>query len=89
MSTLLRALPNSLWWVTVFFAVLAFFTQVAIMVGRSGAVAFWMLLVEFIVTIGILAVPIGLAWRGKQQHSIGYAIGALVVLLGFARIFFF
>ncbi|MCL4805967.1 MAG: hypothetical protein KJ046_16855, partial [Anaerolineae bacterium] len=47
MIALLRALPNLLWWVTVFFAVLAFFTQIAIMIGRSGAVALWMLLVEF------------------------------------------
>ena len=89
MANFVRALPNSLWWVTVFFAVLAFFTQIAIMIGRSGVVAFWMLMAEFVVTLAILAVPIGLAWRGKQQQSLGYAIGALVVLLGFARIFFF
>lgn len=89
MGTFLRALPNSLWWVTVFFAVLACFTQIAILVGRSGAMAFGMLLAEFIVTLAILAVPVGLAWRGKQTQSLGYALGALVVLLGFARIFFF
>ena len=88
MMALLRALPNALWWVTVFFATLAFFTQLAIMIGRSGAVALWMLLVEFIVTLAILALPVALAWRARQRQSLWYAAGALVLLIAFARIFF-
>lgn len=88
MLALIRALPNALWWVTVFFAILAFFTQIAIAIGRSGTVAFWMLLVEFCITIAILALPVALAWRGRQQQSLWYATGALVLLVAFARIFF-
>lgn len=89
MLAVIRALPNMLWWVTLFFAVLAFFTQVAIMVGRSGSVAIWLLLAEFCVTLALLGLPLWLAWRGRQQQSLWYALGALVILVAFARIFFF
>ena len=88
MRKLLRVLPNTLWWAVVFFAVLAFFTQIAIMVGRFGSVDLWMLLIEFCITIALLAVPVGLAWRGRETQSLWFAIGALVVLAAFARIFF-
>jgi len=88
MRKLLRALPNTLWWTVVFFAVLAFFTQIAIMFGRLGATELWTLLIEFCVTIALLAIPVGLAWRGRETQSVWFAIGALVVLAAFARIFF-
>lgn len=88
MRTLLRGLPNTLWWAVVFFAVLAVFTQIAILFGRFGSVDLWMLLIEFCVTIAILAIPVGLAWRGRETQSLWYSIGAVIVLAGFARIFF-
>ena len=71
MRNLLRALPNTLWWAVVFFAVLAFFTQIAIMVGRFGAVDLWMQLIEFCVTIALLAIPVGLLQAFDHAHAVG------------------
>lgn len=85
----LRTLPQQLWWVTVFFAVLALITQTAIAFARSGAVAWQMLLLEFILTIALLMIPVGIAWRGRQQNSLWYAAGGLFLLATMARIFFF
>lgn len=89
MMTFLRSLPEALWWTTLFFAVLAIFSQVAIAVARSGSVGIGQLLGEFVVTIALLAIPVGIAWRGRQQRSLWYALGALALLVAFARIFFF
>jgi hypothetical protein len=85
----LRSLPQSLWWVTLFFAVLAFFTQMAIAVVRSGGVAIEQLLAEFAFTLVLLALPVGIAWHGRQANSLWYAGGGLVLLATMARIFFF
>lgn len=84
----LRAIPNALWWVTVFFAVLALFTQLAIAVARSAAISWTQLLLEFALTTALLCIPVGLAWVGKQRQSLWYALGALIVLIAFARVFF-
>ena len=46
MMAFLRTLPNMLWWITLFLAVVAFFTQIGIAVARSGAVSVGMLLAE-------------------------------------------
>jgi hypothetical protein len=89
MITFLRSLPNTLWWVTLFLAIMAFFSQIAIAVARSGSVAMQSLLAEFSVTVVLLALPVGIAWRGKQQGSVWYAVVGLVLLAAFARIFFF
>jgi len=88
-SRMLRTLPTRLWWVTLFFAVLAFFTQMAIAVARSGVVAWELLLAEFTFTIVLLALPVGVAWKGKQENSLWYAGGGLFLLAVMARIFFF
>jgi hypothetical protein len=85
----LRTLPQRLWWVTLFFAVLAFFTQMAIAVARSGAVAWELLLAEFTFTVVLLALPVGIAWKGKQENSLWFAGGGLILLAVMARIFFF
>jgi len=89
MMTFLRALPNTLWWTTVFLAVLALFSQVAIAIGRSGTFAPQMLLVELVVTVALLALPVGIAWRGRRENSLWDAGGGLVLLLALGRIFFF
>jgi len=89
MVAFLRSLPNTLWWVTLFFAVLAFFTQIAIAVARSSTVSVTSLLLEFLATLLFLSLPLYIAWRGKQRGSLWYAVGALVLLVAFARIFFF
>ena len=87
--SMLRTLPHTLWNVTRFFAVLAFFTQMAIAVARSGAVAWELLLAEFTVTLALLALPVGIAWRGKQENSLWYAAGGLFLLAVMGRMFFF
>jgi hypothetical protein len=84
-----RTLPTTLWWATVFFAVLALCVQIAIAVGRSGAVARQQLLLELVVTLILLALPVGIAWRGKRDGSLWYAAGGLFLLLVMGRIFFF
>lgn len=84
----LRAIPNALWWVTVFFAVLALFTQLAISVARSAAISWTQLLLEFALTTALLCIPVALAWVGKQRQSLWYALAALIVLIAFARVFF-
>ena len=89
MRAFIRRLPDSLWLVTVFVAVLAFFTQIAISLARSGAVPGMQLVLEFILTAALLCIPIALAWIGKQRQIAWYSLGALVVLLAFARVFFF
>jgi hypothetical protein len=89
MRAFIRKLPNSLWNVTVFVVVLAFFTQIAISFARSGAVPGGQLIVEFILTAALLCIPVALAWLGKQRQIAWYSLGALVVLVAFARVFFF
>lgn len=89
MRALIRSLPNSLWNVTIFFAVIAFFTQIAIAFARSSAVPGMQLIVEFILTTALLCVPVALAWVGRQRQVAWYSLGALVVLVAFARVFFF
>jgi hypothetical protein len=88
MRAFVRKLPNSLWNVTIFFAVLAFFTQIAISFARSGAVSALQLIVEFVLTAALLCIPVALAWVGKQRQIAWYSLGALVVLVAFARVFF-
>lgn len=88
MMAFLRALPNMIWWITVFFAILAFFTQIAISLGRLGSSDALMLLAEFVVTLALLCLPVAIAWRGRQQGSLWYGVGALVILAAFARIYF-
>jgi hypothetical protein len=89
MIAFLRTLPNTLWWITLTLAIVAFFTQIAIAVARSGAVGVELLLAEFTFTVAFLALPVGIAWRGRQQGSLWYAVGGLFLLLVMARIFFF
>ena len=88
MAALLRAVPDAVWLVTRFFAVLAFFVQLAILLARSGSVPLRQLLLEFVVTIALLAVPVGIAWRARQERSLWYAAGALLLLAALGRIFF-
>ncbi len=61
MMAFLRTLPNTLWWITLFLAVVAFFTQIGIAVARSGAVSVELLLAEFVFTLVFLAIPLGIA----------------------------
>ena len=89
MMELIRSLPNTLWWITVFLATMAFFAQVAIAVARSGAVSLELLLLEFVVTLVLLALPLGIAWYGRERNSLWYSGGGLFLLLAMARIFFF
>jgi hypothetical protein len=89
MLAFLRSLPNTLWWITLSLAVVALFTQIAIAMARSGAVAVETLLAEFTFTLAFLALPVGIAWRGRQEGSLWYAAGALVLLGTMAKIFFF
>lgn len=89
MMAFLQTLPNTLWWITLFLAVVAFFTQIGIAVARSGAVSLELLLAEFIFTLVFLAIPIGIAWYGRQRNSIWYTGGGLFLLVAMARIFFF
>jgi hypothetical protein len=89
MRAFIRRLPDSLWNVTIFVVVLAFFTQIAISLARSGAVPGMQLVVEFVLTVALLCIPVALAWIGKQRQVAWYSLGALVVLLAFARVFFF
>jgi hypothetical protein len=89
MMAFLRSLPNTLWWITAFLAVVAVFTQIGIAVARSGAVPVGMLLAEFIFTLVFLAVPLGIGWYGRQRGSLWYTGGSLVLFIVMARIFFF
>jgi hypothetical protein len=89
MFAFLRTLPNTLWWVTLSFAGLALVTQLAIVVARSGSTSREQLLLEFALTVALLAFPVGIAWRGRQQGSLWYACGALVLLITMGKIFFF
>ena len=89
MMAFLRTLPNTLWWITLFLAVVAFFTQIGIAVARSGAVSGGLLLAEFVFTLIFLAIPISIAWYGRRKNSLWYAGGGLVLLMAMARIFFF
>jgi hypothetical protein len=89
MLAFLRTLPNTLWWITLFLAVVAFFTQVGIAVARSGAVSVNLLLSEFVFTLIFLSIPLAIAWYGRQRRSIWYTGGGLFLLLAMARIFFF
>jgi hypothetical protein len=89
MMAFLRTLPNTLWWITLSLAVVALLTQIAIALARSGAVGVEQLLAEFAFTLAFLAIPVGIAWRGRQEGSLWYAGGALVLLGALAKIFFF
>ena len=89
MMAFLRSLPNTLWGITAFLAVVAFFTQIGIAVARSGAVPVGRLLAEFIVTLAFLAVPLGIGWYGRQRGSLWYTGGSLFLFIVRARIFFF
>lgn len=83
-----RALPNTIWWITVFFAVMAVFTQIAISIGRLGSSDAFMLLAEFVVTVALLCLPVIIAWRGRRDGSLWYGLGALIILAAFWRIYF-
>ncbi|MBA2596083.1 MAG: hypothetical protein M3Q50_13945 [Chloroflexota bacterium] len=89
MMVFFRSLPNTLWWITLFLAVIAFFTQIGIAVARSGAVSLAQLLGEFVFTVVLLALPVAIAWYGRQRKSLWYAGGGLFLLVAMARIFFF
>ena len=89
MMAFLRTLPNTLWWITVFLAGVAFFTQVGVAVARSGAVSLELLLFEFVFTLVFLALPLGIAWYGRERNSLWYTGGGLFLLLAMWRIFFF
>ena len=89
MMVFLRTLPNTIWGITAFLAVVAFFTQIGIAVARSGAVSVGMLLTEFIFTLVFLAIPLGIGWYGRQRGSLWYTGGGLFLLVAMARIFFF
>ena len=84
MMAFLRTLPNTLWGITLFLAVVAFFTQIGIAVARSGAVSAGMLLAEFIFTLIFLAVPLGIGWYGRQRGSLWYTGGGLFLLVAMA-----
>ena len=70
MMAFLRTLPNTLWWITLFLAVVAFFTQIGIAVARSGAVSVGLLLAEFVFTLVFLAIPLGIGWYGRPRGSL-------------------
>ena len=89
MMAFLRTLPNTLWWITVVLAVVAFFTQVGIAVARSGAMSIELLLAEFVFTLAFLAIPLGIGWYGRERNSLWYTGGGLFLLLAMARNFFF
>ena len=89
MMAFLRSLPNTLWWITAFLGVVAFFTQIGIAVARSSAVSVGRLLAEFVFTVVLLAIPLGIAWYGRQRSSLWHTAGGLFLLLAMARIFFF
>ena len=89
MMAFLRSLPNTLWWITLFLGVVAFFTQVGIAVARSGAVSVQLLLAEFVFTLVFLSIPLGISWYGRQRASLWYTAGGLFLLVAMARIFFF
>jgi hypothetical protein len=89
MMAFLRTLPNTLWWITAFLSALAFFTQIGIAVARSGAVSVGRLLTEFVFTVVLLAIPLGIGWYGRQRNSLWHTAGGLLLLLAMARIFFF
>lgn len=84
-----RSLPDTLWRITVFLAVVAFFTQVGIAVARSGGMSIELLLAEFVFTLVFLAIPLGIGWYGRARNSLWYTGGGLFLLLAMARIFFF
>jgi hypothetical protein len=89
MLAFLRTLPNTLWWITLGLAIVATLTQVAIAIARSGMIAVEQLLAEVTFTIVLLALPVGIAWRGRQEGSLWYACGGLFLLVTMAKIFFF
>src|SRR5919112_5309554 len=81
MMAFLRTLPNTLWWITLFLAVVAFFTQIGIAMARSGAVSVGMLLTEFVFTLVFLAIPLGIGWYGPQPGSLPHTPGRLFLPL--------
>jgi hypothetical protein len=89
MFSFLRTLPDTIWWVTLAFAGLALVTQIAIVVARSSSTNMTQLLLEFALTVALLALPVGIAWQGRQRGSLWYACGALVLLVTMGKIFFF
>ncbi len=89
MMAFLRTLPNTLWWTTIFLAGVALFVQIGIAVARSGAVSVELLLAEFVFTLVFLALPVAIAWYGRQRGSLWYTGGGLFLLVAMTRIFFF
>ncbi len=89
MKAFLHTLPDTIWRITMFLAIVAFFTQIGIAVARSGAVSVELLLFEFVFTLIFLALPLGIGWYGRERNSLWYTGGGLFLLLAMARIFFF
>ena len=89
MFAFLRSLPDTIWRITLAFAGLAIVTQLAISVARRGSVSGGQLLLEFVLTMALLAVPVWIAWRGRREGSLWYAASALVLLATMWKIFFF
>ncbi len=89
MSTFMRSLPERIWWVTLILAGLAVVDQLGLAYARSSSASLETLLAEFLLTLVFLALPIYTAWRARQEGSLWYACGALVLFVALARIFFF
>jgi hypothetical protein len=89
MSTFLRGLPERIWWVTLILTGFAIITQLGLAYARSSSTSLEMLAAEFALTLVLLALPVWIAWRARQDHSLWYACGALVLFVAMAKIFFF
>jgi hypothetical protein len=89
MSTFLRSLPERIWFVTLILTGLAVITQLGLAYARSGTTSREALLAEFVLTLVFLALPVFTAWRARQEGSLWYACGALVLFVALAKIFFF
>jgi hypothetical protein len=89
MSTFLRGLPERIWWVTLILTGFAIITQLGLAYTRSATTSTETLLAEFLLTLALLALPVWIAWRAKQDGSLWYACGALVLFVAMAKIFFF
>lgn len=89
MRAFIRRLPDSLWNVTILFAVMAFFVQVAFVFARNSSESMERLLPEFVISVALLGIPLYLAWVGRQRQIVWYSLGALLVLAAFARVYFF
>jgi hypothetical protein len=81
MFSFLRGLPKLLWRATVFLAILAVLAQIGLALGAGGEISVEWRLVELGVTLVLLALPVGIAWRGKREGSLWYAGGGFVPLV--------